>query len=1056
MTKENNNVFLEEPYSFYAFISYRHANLRWGKWIQRSLEAYRLPSELCSERNVPSHISPIFRDETDLTGGNTVYALLDEKLRQSKFLIVVCSRDLAQKPKYIDYEIRKFLENNTVNHIIPVVVDGVPKSGDPETECFPPELLKLGDNAPLAVNIQTVGRKEALLKLVAILLGIELSSLRSHDKVRVQKLAFRIALASCILLLGLTAFFVWQLFSVRQAKLHEQVVYADKLYESGDKLRSLSLSRDVLDAVLPLMDSSIAEAAEELCFLNCFRPLFSPVTHLENNYASNTLFFDNSGKYVISQTKTSIAIYTLDGEPSFRFDLGSRGLQIECVSPDGIHAVLLRYSGRSYYTQLVLWDLLEDAPVAVLAEGTRYDIRDASDRDFSNLLDACFSPDGRIVSAYHRGGYFDPNNTLNLFSADTGELLCSLDGSLLGTREEDGVQDGVVEEFAFLDNETAYWKGGAYHVFYSIPLEKTYRIPLSLSADFKKRFDRSPWLGCFAPLGQEDRIALFDFRSFESEALSYILGESTFYIPDYQPYGGKYVVSCTTELVTPPAHFSRLYSVSPAPCVSTVLVGDFLSEDAFYVDVLNYSYSEYEFLTSDSPVCYVWLKNSITGKSPLLVRLDPIQKSLRSVGGIDRYQKLTLVGCTDDNDYFVALTETGTELLCISASGTLSAVRIDAPYSSLCGSSLINGYPENGKMLGLYRDDYCLFELSPAAYTLCEANSINSLYAVDSSGHFLIWADNTNLSWWKDSEPYGSYQLDWSPKAIGIAADGRWFAACTDRLLVCNEAGELLWSVDGQKNLLCPSVKLSEDGSLLCWLTQSSAFVPEVCTLHSVFPDGGGEKTYTPLIHWDSSYPVSDAYDISPDASCIAIIEHQVVQTEPKELYVRVLSLLSTASGERMAVIPKEQPSDTEPSFFTGVRFQSRDQLLACSSSTVTLYNVADLSRVWQLNSISRYSNFPVLLPDETLLFPGKDLEIWDVGSGTILQTIPLESEGQVGLFLSDNCKWLALSSSDTALYHIRDMKKRAEISSLPLEILRFTEDELVCFDGRSVIRFIL
>lgn len=47
---------LESPYSFYAFISYRHADMSWGKWVQRALEAYRLPAELCTELNFPEHV----------------------------------------------------------------------------------------------------------------------------------------------------------------------------------------------------------------------------------------------------------------------------------------------------------------------------------------------------------------------------------------------------------------------------------------------------------------------------------------------------------------------------------------------------------------------------------------------------------------------------------------------------------------------------------------------------------------------------------------------------------------------------------------------------------------------------------------------------------------------------------------------------------------------------------------------------------------------------------------------------------------------------------------
>ena len=59
-------------YQYYAFISYKHLDKRWAKWVQRHLEYYRLPNRLCKEKNTPKHVTPVFRDETDLTGGKTV------------------------------------------------------------------------------------------------------------------------------------------------------------------------------------------------------------------------------------------------------------------------------------------------------------------------------------------------------------------------------------------------------------------------------------------------------------------------------------------------------------------------------------------------------------------------------------------------------------------------------------------------------------------------------------------------------------------------------------------------------------------------------------------------------------------------------------------------------------------------------------------------------------------------------------------------------------------------------------------------------------------------
>ena len=103
-------------FTYYAFISYKHGDMKWGRWLQRSLEHYRLPSALCRQLDLPRRLTPIFRDETDLGAGKSVHDNLLDKLRQSKYLIVICSRKMQHRPEYIDYEIQQFLALGCVKH----------------------------------------------------------------------------------------------------------------------------------------------------------------------------------------------------------------------------------------------------------------------------------------------------------------------------------------------------------------------------------------------------------------------------------------------------------------------------------------------------------------------------------------------------------------------------------------------------------------------------------------------------------------------------------------------------------------------------------------------------------------------------------------------------------------------------------------------------------------------------------------------------------------------------------------------------------------------------
>ena len=55
--------------SYKAFISYSHADERWAKWLQPSMEHYRLPKHLSKDvigRTLPKRLYPVFRDRSEL------------------------------------------------------------------------------------------------------------------------------------------------------------------------------------------------------------------------------------------------------------------------------------------------------------------------------------------------------------------------------------------------------------------------------------------------------------------------------------------------------------------------------------------------------------------------------------------------------------------------------------------------------------------------------------------------------------------------------------------------------------------------------------------------------------------------------------------------------------------------------------------------------------------------------------------------------------------------------------------------------------------------------
>ena len=175
----------ESAYTYYAFISYKHEDEKWAKWIQEKLETYRLPSVLQRENGrIPNRISPVFRDKTDITAG-PLRQTLSKELEASRFLIVICSPRSAKSP-YVDYEVEQFIRLGRQDRIIPFIIQGKVGASDPEQECYVPSLLQLEETL-LGVNLPELGKRPAFLTVIAKMLDIRLDTLIGRDKIRRRK-----------------------------------------------------------------------------------------------------------------------------------------------------------------------------------------------------------------------------------------------------------------------------------------------------------------------------------------------------------------------------------------------------------------------------------------------------------------------------------------------------------------------------------------------------------------------------------------------------------------------------------------------------------------------------------------------------------------------------------------------------------------------------------------------------------------------------------------------------------------------------------------------------
>lgn len=213
---------MEANYKYFAFISFQSADAKDAVRLQHAIENYRLPAVLCKEANVPRRIKPLYCYINDMHAGEELMQELKSRIEQSRYLIVVCSPRSA-KSVYVNSGIDYFVSLGRRDSIIPVIVDGVPYSGNPETECFPEALRRhfpkapdpLKDHSILGINIRETGisRREAydraMLMVVARMLQLDFDGLLLRDKQRRRKRTVFASLLALlmVLALGLTWFF---------------------------------------------------------------------------------------------------------------------------------------------------------------------------------------------------------------------------------------------------------------------------------------------------------------------------------------------------------------------------------------------------------------------------------------------------------------------------------------------------------------------------------------------------------------------------------------------------------------------------------------------------------------------------------------------------------------------------------------------------------------------------------------------------------------------------------------------------------------------------------
>jgi WD40 repeat protein len=242
----------EQHFKYWAFISYSHQDRAWADWLHKALETYRVPRRLVGRAhwsgNLPRRLAPIFRDRDELPSSANLSGEINNALRQSRYLIVVCSPQ-AVASRWVNEEVKYFKSLGRSQYVLPLVIGGEPdallKPGSGLAECLPPavryELDASGEISqrraePIAADARggKDGRANAKLKLIAGLINVGLDELKQRERQR--QFWRRVSAAAAVVALTVLAGLGWRW---QQAEKHRALeaqalqTRIAQLYENG-------------------------------------------------------------------------------------------------------------------------------------------------------------------------------------------------------------------------------------------------------------------------------------------------------------------------------------------------------------------------------------------------------------------------------------------------------------------------------------------------------------------------------------------------------------------------------------------------------------------------------------------------------------------------------------------------------------------------------------------------------------------------------------------------------------------------------------------------------
>ncbi len=1048
-------------FQYFAFISYKRVDEAAAKWLKKSLELYRLPLRLSRQADLPPCLDPICRDEENWTLGPDVYTHMDQKLAQSKFLIVICSRNMQKNPEFINYEIRRFLElGNPVSHILPLIIDGEGCARDPKNEAFPPALLEMDEHIrPRGAKLNPRRKRDTVLELVATMHGIERNALQSHDRERRHKRMLGALAAGLALSLALAGTMAWEVLSVKQARLREQNVYAQSAFSQGDRLQAQALAQDILQSHNLLMDQQIARDAEQTAYLSAIQPLLSPLTMLENAYSNTQARFTLSGDRLIISSPDRVHVYDLEGNLLHQYGLEGLGQQFVAVSADAERAVTMTVFEDS--PEIILWlcSLDRGTRIAPLVKVGAEDLDqvDASAGQYNTVASAEFSPDGSLVCAYRTGGYFNSSTLLEVYSAQDGKAVVSLDAALLG----DAGSGYVISDFEFLSNTRLHWTGSWYHVIHDLQTGQTHQIPLGELTTSGK--GREGWGSLKMLPQQEGTSLLLDNLADDAPALEIPFPQGGLSREDCHLITGGFAFACARDAKGKILQ-CELYDLESMTCV--------LSTESVMC-----RYSQVAVLQNpEQTTFYLYFsQGDLLTRGNLLVRLDPVNATMETYlvpSSFGSEGQLSFAGSSQGEDWLLAAGERGTLALGVRA-GSTRLLTLEEPYQSFASGAHISA--REPMLVARHNGSYTLYPLQDPGTQLDDAMDWTQQtgrvhLAASADAQVVVKAQGQKLAIFRDGRCVLETDTPSPVRSVTVTENGKRIAfADGQTVFLYNSSGKLLQTYPAKEGYTFWEVRFLPDGSRLLaaqgpavpgrwpgcdlWLLDGKD-LEELAMVTEVFKALGTQPDALDGSHYDAP----PLFSVSADSKYIAAVDLVWKEVAPGvENYQRVISLFCAKDGSLIASGPiaSEEGAQvldmteniSQATGFDYIHFTQSGKLLAGFSSGVWCIDPETLTAEF-LPAPGDPCTDPEQLQNGMLLFPGTGLQFMDQ-AGASLGTFPVE--GDFLLKLSPKGDWVAIANADsTYILSTQDLSRFGILANRGVRVVYLDESQLIynCPEG--------